>query len=125
MPAKPRLTDADLVWNRACGGTEQNLRDGDRALAALLLVHGYIMNGGVGHAVTDLPADELDAGIRGYEFFGLYDLVSIIKQYPPNEGDEDACRHCDRYYSELGDDRVITEHFERLYSSHPELFAPL
>jgi hypothetical protein len=45
---------ADHVWNRAAlDGGGPKPRDGDRALADLLLAHGLIMNGGLGHALED------------------------------------------------------------------------
>ena len=50
-----QLSLADQIWNRAAlesGGPAA--REGDRALAALLLAHGMVMNGGVGHALEVL-----------------------------------------------------------------------
>lgn len=44
-----RLSMRDLVWNRACLGSEDSLKVGDVALAALLAFHGLAMNGGVLH----------------------------------------------------------------------------
>jgi hypothetical protein len=120
MPARRILTAADRVWNRACYREGSGLRDGDRALGALLLVNGYIMNGGVTHAF-DLEPDALAEGIAGYEFFGLHDLVDIIKSY---RGDEEECNA--RYYAleGRGGNRVV-DAFKAMFEQHPEWFAPV
>lgn len=122
MYAKRRqLTDADRVWNRACYREGANLREGDRALGALLLVNGYIMNGGVGHAF-DLESAELAEGIAGYEYFGLHDLVAVIK---PHSGEEEA-EYDARYYALEGrGGHRIQDAFREMYSRHPERFAPV
>jgi hypothetical protein len=70
------LSTADRVWNRAAldaGGSPP--REGDRALAALLLAHGMIMNGGVDHAVEALSAEELAAFDSVPYAFALIELV--------------------------------------------------
>jgi len=121
MSARRMLSDAERVWNRACPGEETpGLRDGDLALAAMLLVDGYIQNGGVTHAF-DLPPNELAAGIRGYEYFGLHELVAVIK---PHRGEEEA-DYNRRYYRPVNEGNVIFAKFEAMYRDHPERFAPL
>ena len=63
------MNDADRVWNRAA--MEEGCvspRAGDRALSALLLVHGMVMNGGVHHALESVDPAELAAGADGYAF---------------------------------------------------------
>jgi hypothetical protein len=114
------MTDADRVWNRAAYREGADLRHGDRALGALLLVDGYIQNGGVCHAF-DLTAEELGEGIAGYEFFGLHDLVAIIK---PHDG-EDEGEYNKRYYESVNRDIRVRERFEEMFRQHPERFAPL
>ena len=51
------LSDQSRVWNRAAldAGGEAPLQ-GDAALAALLALHGMIMNGGIDHALEALDA---------------------------------------------------------------------
>jgi hypothetical protein len=71
-----KLTEADLIWNRAC--TLLMLRSGDRALAALLSFHGLAMNGGVLHALDCLNPKELEAAVSGYRFFGLNDVGDLL-----------------------------------------------
>ena len=71
--------DMVKVWNRAAlhrGGDSP--RPGDSALAALLLAHGYAMNGGVAHAAECLGSDELRAACEGYAFFGLDDIARLL-----------------------------------------------
>ncbi|HEY7116807.1 MAG TPA: hypothetical protein VH475_09485 [Tepidisphaeraceae bacterium] len=120
MPARRQLTDADRVWNRACYREGANLREGDLALGALLLVDGYIQNGGVGHAF-DLPPHELAEGIKGYEYFGLHEMAAVIK---PHRGEEEA-QYDARYYAFTGRPDQIRAKFEAMYSEHPERFAPI
>jgi hypothetical protein len=120
MPARRKLTDADRVWNRACYREGAGLREGDLALGALLLVDGYVQNGGVCHAF-DLADDELAKGIKGYEFFGLHELVAIIK---PHRGDEEAQFNA-RYYAFTKRPCQIRAKVEAMYKEHPERFAPI
>lgn len=83
------LSKAARVWNRACStGDDSSLHAGDRALRNLLLVHGYVMNGGVFHALDCLSREELAAGVAGYRFFGFDELAALI-QSSPSAGDEE------------------------------------
>ena len=74
------LDDADVIWNRACDPFAQLSGTGDRALQAVLLVHGMVMNGGVEHAVESLSADELRAGTSGFEYLGLGDVGDVLRE---------------------------------------------
>ena len=70
------------VWNRACvqaGQAKTLTLPGDRALAAMGLIHSLAMNGGVLHAVESLPPDELAARVNGYRYFGFADAASILE----------------------------------------------
>jgi hypothetical protein len=120
MPARRQLTDADRVWDRACYREESNLREGDFALAALILIDGYIQNGGVGHAF-DLTPDELAEGIKGYECFGLREMAEIIK---PRRGEQEAYYNSRYYRFTRGEDMIIKK-FQEMFREHPERFAPL
>lgn len=116
---------ANLVWNRAAledGGAEP--REGDRALASLLLIHGLVMNGGVQHAVETLSAAELTAGQRGFEFFGFHDVASLLSvAAAARDGDEDEL---DREYAKLiPTDGALTSRFKELFLMLPERFAPM
>jgi hypothetical protein len=59
------LTDADKIWNRACGADPLRTLPGDRALTDLLHPHGLVMNGGVLHAAECMSADELSDAESG------------------------------------------------------------
>lgn len=122
----------DLVWNRACFYPGALSLPGDRALADMLLAHGYAMNGGVLHAVEDLEPDQLDAALSGYRFFGLTAAVELMEdaRMRIRQGlDEDAAdlleRESDERYGEVGTDALLAEAFERHYEAHPDEFAPL
>lgn len=120
MAAKRKLTEADRVWNRACYREGENLREGDLALAAVILVDGYIQNGGVGHAF-DLDQEELAEAIRGYEYFGLQEMAAVIR---PHRGEEEA-QYDSRYYRLANDQNLIFRKFEEMLREHPERFAPV
>jgi hypothetical protein len=113
------MIDANHVWNRACYREGTNLREGDLALGALLLVDGYINNGGVAHAF-DLTPEELADGIKGYEFFELHELVAVIKAFCGNEEESNS-----RYYGFTRGECRITKKFEQMFREHPERFAPI
>jgi len=87
------------IWNRASDGMGVGqLGKGDRALGALLLAHGLIMNGGVFDAVTIMTQDDFtktisrfkfsreaigeyhffDEALAGYGFFGLGAISELL-----------------------------------------------
>lgn len=117
------LTAADRVWNRAAlesGGA--NPGEGDQALAALLLAHGMVMNGGVEHALESLSPDEMEAAIAGYRYFALAEVAQLLEDASLQKLDlEDA----DRRYSQLvPDDAVLAEQFEVIYARSGNAFSP-
>ena len=59
------VDEADQIWNRACNPFALLDEAGDRALRAVLFVHGQVMNGGVGSAVEYRSPDEIEAAIAG------------------------------------------------------------
>jgi hypothetical protein len=118
------LTTADRVWNRAAmasGGP--NPGEGDRALAALLLAHGMVMNGGVEHAIEALSPSELSAAAAGYRFFSFNEVARLLEEIAGNEFIDSAV---DQRYAELvPTDMVIVGRFRDLFSSSPSVFSPL
>jgi hypothetical protein len=120
------LNRADLVWNRAAldsGGPTPG--EGDRALAALLLAHGLIVNGGVEHALEVLSVEEVRAAIAGFDFFGLAE-VSRLLAAALDQGLGDAPEEADSRYGHLvQNDDVIVERFQTVFRSSPEKFSPL
>ncbi len=75
-----KLTEADRVWNRACGKSRLRTHPGDRALADLLQAHNLAMNGGVLHAVEVLTPQELSDAQSGYRFYGLDGIASLLSR---------------------------------------------
>jgi hypothetical protein len=72
-------TDADRIWNRACGvPIDPSLAPGDRHLASALLFHGYAMNGGVHHALEGLTESELEAAARGLAWLGFTEVAQAL-----------------------------------------------
>lgn len=108
------------------GGAEwggANACEGDRALAALLLLHGRVCNGGIEHAFS-LAHEKLAAGLDGFKFFGLGDVALVFEC--GSEADAAAYEAADKLYGELiPNDDVIVGRFEALYASSPSKFAPI
>ncbi len=124
------LTVSDRVWNRATegGGTQPGM--GDRALAALLLAHGYTMNGGVLHAAECLAAEELDAACQGYAYYG-FDAIPALLRYAANIVDDDPVAEKDEatldasYATVIPSDRTLALAFTTDFEAHPDRYAPL
>jgi hypothetical protein len=123
------LTNVDLIWNRACAGQTATLLPGDRALAALLLVHGLAMNGGVLHAVERATPHELDDAKSGYRFFGFDDVVAVLTEAKAlvDSGVElDSFEaDLDKRYSSLANDSVLFDRFAAHQARSPSDFSPL
>jgi hypothetical protein len=92
-----RLAEIDQVWNRAAlqsGGL--NPGEGDRALAALLVAHGMVMNGGVAHALESLSSEERSAAAAGFRFFSFSDIADLFGNattgQQPAANTDDRCR---------------------------------
>lgn len=118
------LSDSDKLWNRAAlegGGTAA--REGDQALAALLAVHGMIMNGSVHHALEVLGSAKFAGGVAGFRYFGFDEVAALL----------DAATVADvgwelfdkRYGACIADDGVLVRAFEKRYAASPNAFAPL
>jgi hypothetical protein len=119
------------VWNRACSGGGDKPREGDAALAALLTFHGAAMYGGVLHALESLSADELQAAIRGYRYYGLSEVVDFLPKAAhlaatatESEMDNLEGRLDSEYHGHIPRDDVLVKRFEEHLSAHPEAFAP-
>ncbi|HKO45883.1 MAG TPA: hypothetical protein VJU84_21580 [Pyrinomonadaceae bacterium] len=120
-----QLSIADQIWNRAAmesGGS--NAREGDRALSDLLLAHGMVMNGGIGHALEVLSSDELAAAVRGYRFFGL-DVVASLLEHSVNATEQEVNQADARYGALIPSDQALVDHFEVLYGESPHAFASI
>lgn len=126
------------IWNRACvavvGEPPARARDGDRALAALLLAHSLIMNGGVVPTVSALTEAQLDAACEGFRFFELGAAADVLRyaatRLADEAGDDGAlealAEPLDAAYAAVApDDEPIARAFEDHLRNAPDDFAPL
>lgn len=123
------LTQADVIWNRACGDTSLRALPGDRALADMLGAHSLVMNGGVLHAIECLTTSKLSDAKAGYVFFGLDGIASLFTRASAlfEKGDDPEVHEVqlDREYCELiPSDDALVERFEKHLESHPSEYAP-
>ena len=76
------LTDADMIWNWACGEGPLRSLPGDRALADLLRANGLAMNGGVLHAIGCLTATELaEQHTVSMDLIGLHPCCLVRERF--------------------------------------------
>ena len=124
-----KLTEADMVWNRACGEDPLRALPGDRALADLLHAHGLVMNGGMLHAVECMTDDEDSDTKAGYRYFGLGDVASLLVRakgiYDTADDLGSHEQQLDGEYIQLASDSSLSERFEQQLKSRPSDFAPL
>ena len=123
------LTTADLIWNRACGSEFVSPLAGDLALEALLLAHGYVMNGGVFHAVEGIDAELFADAQAGYRYFGfdeVADLLNEAKSAFDAGGDLELleAEFDDQYGELIPEDSVLIERFEDHLRQNPAEFEP-
>jgi hypothetical protein len=124
------LTEADKIWNRACGGAPLRALPGDRALADLLHAHGLAMNGGVLHAVECMTAEEVSHAEAGYRFFGLDGIASLLSRsrriFGAGGNLESHEQELDSEYAHMiPSDSSLVDRFEERLKSSPSDFAPL
>jgi hypothetical protein len=112
-----------LVWNRAAlNGGGPTAAEGDLALAALLLAHGVVMNGGVDHALEVLSPAELAAASAGYRYFGFEQVAQLLEE-AATQPDREEERLNSAYWGEIPDDEAIAHAFRKMLLSVPEAFA--
>jgi hypothetical protein len=135
------LETRERIWNRAHQASEADaeLRAGDRALAAALLAHGIVMNGGVLHALQAMSPSERREAAAGYRFLALPTLAQLFEMEVPDvdldEDDEDGEGESEldqleaelnqKYWATASDDEALLRAFERKLMQEPGLFAPL
>ena len=124
------LTEADMIWNRACSEDPLRALPGDRALADLLYAHGLAMNGGVLHAVECMTAEEQSDAEAGYKYYGLDDVGLLLSRARRIfEAGEDLGSHEQRldgeYAQLIPSDSSLSERFEKRLKSSLSDFAPL
>ncbi|MBX7103581.1 MAG: hypothetical protein K1X57_05845 [Gemmataceae bacterium] len=124
------LTEAEMIWNRACGEDPLRVLPGDRALTDLLRAHGLAMNGGLLHAVECMTAEELSDAYGGYRYFGIGDVASLLARargiFETADDLESHELQLDIEYAQLiPSDSSLVERFEQQLKTRPSDFAPL
>jgi hypothetical protein len=124
------MTEAQMIWNRACGEDALRALPGDRALADLQRAHGLVMNGGVLHAVDCLPGDQLSDAEAGYRFYGLDGVALLLARarqiFETADDLESHEQQLDSEYARMiPSDSSLVERFEKRLKSSPSDFAPL
>jgi hypothetical protein len=102
---------------------------GDKALQAMLLFHGAVMNGGVLDALEAFDATGLSAATKGHRYFGLGSVADfLVKSRLSMSSEQDLDEfeaQLDADYSVLvPDDRTLEQKFKRALESRPGDFAP-
>ena len=122
------LTRTDLIWNRACEGAGSATRQGDKALASLLVFHSAAMNGGVFHAIELITAAELSAAMDGYKLFGLESVLDIVTDAKRilNSGNENEIDSKEPQIDKefFATDSILLQRFEKYYAENPMDFEP-
>lgn len=134
--------DQTVIWNRAASiELAADAREGDRALHHVLEFHGYVMNGGLDHAL-DVMGHEAQRAIAGWEFLDRQDVADLLREALGVVPDmpEDADARQDFFidgWTEVqaeaiealgqrypGDD-VIEHAFSGCLNEDPDAFAPV
>lgn len=137
MEELTRSIVAHRIWNRACLEfvclkDVSSLREGDRALLAMILADGYVWNGGVLNAVEVLHENgEFEEAIEAFRYFGSSDVADfLIEARAIYLTEEDLGEHevalDKRYWALLPNDGAdLTKRFESVLLEKPWAFAPL
>jgi hypothetical protein len=122
-------TMQEHIWNRACGHGAPVPGAGDAALAAMLTLHGMVMNVGVLDAIRTLNADELAAARSGYRYFGFGNVAGIIGagQAAMAQGLDAAVLEetLDDAYAAIVEEGVLMTAFAAHHAREPGAYAPL
>ncbi len=116
--------DEIAVWNRAAmhsGGSSP--REGDRALSAVLRVHGLVMNGGVFHALEVVSEAELRASCAGFGYFGFAEVADLLEAACDEEWTDESEGRFNGAYGKLLDDGAIVDSFVKHMARDRELYA--
>jgi hypothetical protein len=122
------VTDADKIWNRAVQGTGGE--HGDDALAALLVLHGTVMNGGLVNALETLDEEQVAAAVEGYRYFGFDEAADLIVETRieiDNDADPGELEETrdGEFFDLVDDDETVYEAFTRKLADDPAGFAPV
>jgi hypothetical protein len=138
------LSEADLIWNRACDAEVDRRGPGDQALFDLLEFHGEVMSGGLDSAFDVRTAREASAAAAGLRFLALPGLAEVLDEgrsvtarvadgagkvdiVDLTEDEEEALLALQqRYWDLLPDgDSTLVRAFEAHLTAHPEDYEPL
>ena len=125
---------ADTIWNRAAleaGGATPG--EGDRALAAALLLHSSAMSGGVLDAVENMTDEELDAAEAGYRWLHVpaaSEAIASVRRAiaegaldDPEKASALEMSADDHYDEEIEDDAALDNAFRARLGTDPDAFA--
>ena len=131
------FTEAQKVWNRACGQAECSSPGvGDSALTALIAFHSLAMNGGMLHALEYRSEVEVISAVEGYRFFGLDQAGDMIesalserREIQSRGDDPEEVEHLEsildvRYDVHVPDDQTLMVAFERTFERRRADFQP-
>ena len=121
---------AELVWNRALGNKAFRFLEGDLNLIVLLTTHGYVMNGGVFHAVEAREDEEMAEIADAYRYFGLDDIANLLTEAKSIlDADDDwgplEDKFYERYSASISDDSALFERFKAVLLRDPSKFTPI
>lgn len=122
------MSDIDKIWNRAASG--DGGEQGDEALAALLLFHGTVMNGGLVNALEVLDEEQIASAVEGYRFFGFDDAAALIIETQVELEDDADPEELEEskdgeFFDLIDDDETVYEALERKLADDPAAFAPI
>jgi hypothetical protein len=86
-----------------------------------MLAHGYVMNGGVLHAIAGLSPDTLRAACAGYRYFGFDSVADLLATGAASLSERAAD---DAYHRWIASDSVIGAAFSAHRARSPESYAP-
>lgn len=119
------FSNKELIWNRAAlesGGSSP--KNGDKALADLLLFHGLAMNGGVEHAIDVISINEFGAALNGFRFFELSEVASVLEK--ATGASDSTLDKIDEMYNQMTPlDDTLYQAFERKFVISQDLFSPV
>ncbi len=130
------MDDVDKVWNRATEvELDEEAREGDRALQAVLLFHNEAMSGGVLNGFEALEVEELEAARVGFEWLGMPEVASLLARasdvIAATDLDDDEVadalesRLDNDYNALVPADRTLEDALRRRLADDPEAFAPV
>ena len=128
------MDHADEIWNRAAlGGGGVDARSGDRALSAVLALHGLAMSGGLMDAIERVTSEEADAAEAGFRWLGLGAAADVVASVRGDiaagalDDDERAealeLRADEEYERAVPDDDTLVSAFRTRLAEEPDTFA--